>query len=99
MLQQILNLYYLTILAALVLFFIHLEVSKNKLDPIDTLKELNDGLSEMGNEQVKDWILRYMDVAMENRILGFISIFLLALCPILNLLLISASVKGIIESL
>lgn len=97
MLQDILNIYYISVLIAVFLMVLDNMVSKQKdVDPFEIMDDINKLLDDIDNEKTKELISTFIDRAMENKALCYAYLFLMCALPIVNLFVIVSMIKSLI---
>lgn len=99
MLQDILNLYYISVVSAICLMMLDNMMSRNKdMDPFELMNSMNEMLDSIEDEKAKQFIATFLERAMENKALCYAFLFLLCALPILNIFVIIMLIKSIIEN-
>ncbi|WP_054740057.1 hypothetical protein [Cellulosilyticum ruminicola] len=99
MLQEILNLYYISVVSAVCLMMLDNMMSRNSdMDPFELMDSMNEMLNSMEDEKLKHLISSFLERSIENKALGYAFLFLLCGLPILNIFIIVMLMKSIVQN-
>lgn len=97
MLQEVLNLYYLTVLIAVFLMVLDSVVNKEESeDPFEAMDKMNELLDDIHSEKARRLIENFIGAVMDNKMVGYAALFLVCAVPILNLFVIISLMRGLI---
>ncbi len=99
MLQDILNLYYISVVSAICLMMLDDMMTKKKdMDPFELMNSMNEMLDSIEDEKMKRVIATFLDRAVENKAVCYAFLFLLCALPILNIFVIIMLIRSIISN-